>query len=639
MAQQYRQHSHNASTSSEDTIFVSQPDSPFIQSSDKRQSLGSYKAYQSPYVSVHPEDVPGSEPALSSTGESRRSTRWSRISEKTHIKPEKFSNSGTWTFEVASLCVTVLAVAAIIGVLAAYDGRPLASWRFQITINAVIAMLATVATATIAVVLSSGISQLKWIHFKTRREPLSDMEVFDDASRGTWGALMMLLKLRGGFLGSFGAFVAILTLAFSPFAQQIATFHARTTDSNEGATNLRSQQYMIALSSQTASEGFIPILPFKAAVYNGLFAENGKPWLSLPVNCQTGNCTWEPFETLGVCNTCIDQTEFMTRSCEDGSTEDMTQCGWALDSGARLKTHADVFSMTPLFPRGLGDMTYSTIMKVVFMGTEKQNGTAGIVAPWARQCTLQACVQTLKSSIKNGELNETITHVQTNDSVPTATTNDLEPIYISGESGNETYPIDMKVMMGMRSWFSNLFRNGSASRNEEVLNQTITSPDKVIVNLTVGISSGETFFETDIVQAFYWNYYEYPGGIDMLMNDLATSVTVSFRSFKGTNVTGLAHTVESYIHVEWSFLTLPLLSVLLTAAFLSAAIYQTWRWKASLWKSSVLATLVHGLDRSARERLEDLGGLREQQKEAKVVTVQLDEGDGGLLKMSKYDDI
>ncbi|KAK2056872.1 hypothetical protein LY76DRAFT_547640 [Colletotrichum caudatum] len=636
----YRQHTHNASTSSEDTIYVTQPSSPFIQGPGSGQSLGSYKAYQSAFVSA--DDDPPCEPALSSNGESRRSvpSRWSRISEKTHVKSENFSPSGSWMFEVVSLFVAILATASIIGVLGAYDGKPLASWRFQITINAVIALLATVATATIAVVLSSGISQLKWIRFN-RRRPLSDMEVFDDASRGTWGALMMLVKRRGGFLGSFGAFVAILTLAFNPFAQQIATFHARTTNSTEGATNIRSSQYLIALSSQSASEGFIPILPFKAAVYNGLFAENGKPWLSLPVSCQTGNCTWEPFETLGVCNSCVDITEFMNRACEDGSMPEgsMKECGWSVPLGAKLKTHADVFSMTPIFPQGLGDMPYSTIMKLVFMGTEKQEGVAGDLAPWARQCTLQACVQTLNSSIVNGELKETIVHTKTNDTVATATQESLEPIYIPGGSGKDLYPIDMKVMMGMRSWFSDLFRTGSASRNEEVISKNITTPDNVIVNLTVGISSGEIFFDTDIVQAFYWNYYEYPGGIDMLMNDLATSVTISFRSFNGTNVTGIAHTVESYIHVEWGFLTVPLLTVLLTIIFLSGAIYQTRSHKAKLWKSSVLATLVHGLDRNARERLEDLGGLREQQNAAKSVNVQLDEGDEGLLVLSKYDDI
>ncbi|GKT65390.1 DUF3176 domain-containing protein [Colletotrichum tofieldiae] len=461
------------------------------------------------------------------------------------------------------------------------------------------------------------------------------------SSSTRWDTALIPNSTFDSYLGSFGALIAIMTLAFSPFAQQIATFHAHTTNSTEGATNLRSQQYLIALSSQSASEGFIPILPFKAAVYNGLFAENGKPWLSLPVNCQTGNCTWEPFETLGVCNTCVDMTEFMTRTCEEGSAPggDMTECGWSIPLGARLKTHADVFSMTPIFPQGLGDMSFSTIMKIVFMGTEKQGGIAGDLAPWARQCTLQACVQTLNSSIVNGELRETIVHAKTNDTVATATQKSLEPIYISGESRKESYPIDMKVMMGMRSWFSDLFRNGSASRNEEVINKNITTPDNVIVNLTVGISSGETFFDTDIVQAFYWNYYEYPTGIDMLMNDLATSVTISFRSFNGSNVTGIAHTVKSYIHVEWGFLTVPLLTILLTILFLGAVIYQTYRYKASLWKSSVLATLVHGLDGSARERLEDLAGLREQRKEAKTVKVHLNEGDGGLLRLSNYDDI
>ncbi|KAK1977881.1 hypothetical protein LZ30DRAFT_600329 [Colletotrichum cereale] len=636
----HRQHSHNASTDSNDTIYVSQPSSPFIQGPQTRHSLGPYKAYQSTFDSV--DDAGSSEPALSSNGESRRSvpSRWSRISEKTHVNPENFSPSGSWTFEIVSLFVAILATAAIICVLGVYDGKPLVSWHFQITINAVIALLATVATATMAVVLSSGISQLKWIHF-LRRRPLSDMEVFDDASRGTWGALMMLIKLRGGFLGSFGAFVAILTLAFNPFAQQIATFHGRTTNTPEGATNIRSQQYLIALSSQTASEGFIPILPFKAAVYNGLFAENGKPWLSLPVSCQTGNCTWEPFETLGVCNTCVDMTEFMTRTCEDGSMpeDDMTECGWSIPLGAKLKTHAEVFSMTPVFPQGLGDMSYSTIMKLVFMGTEKQGGVAGDLAPWARQCTLQACVQTLNSSIVNGELKEIIVRTKTNDTVATVTQESLEPIYILGDNNDGTYPIDMKVMMGMRSWFSDLFRTGSASRNDEVISKNITTPDNVIVNLTVGISSGETFFDTDIVQAFYWNYYEYPTGIDMLMNDLATSVTISFRSFNGTNVNGTAHTVESYIHVEWSFLAVPLLAILLAIIFLGGVIYQTYSHKAKLWKSSVLATLVHGLDRSARDRLEDLGGLREQQIAAKSVNVQLNEGDEGLLVLSKYDDI
>lgn len=117
-----------------------------------------------------------------------------------------------------------------------------------------------------------------------------------------------------------------------------------------GATNLRSPGYELALGSASSQEGFIPILPLKAAVYNGLFAEDGKPLLKLPVNCLTGNCTWEPFETLGVCNKCVDMTEFMDRYCEpkdddDDENDQKAGCGWSLPSGAVLNTSAEVFSM------------------------------------------------------------------------------------------------------------------------------------------------------------------------------------------------------------------------------------------------------------------------------------------------------
>ncbi|KAK7749901.1 hypothetical protein SLS53_000483 [Cytospora paraplurivora] len=49
------------------------------------------------------------------------------------------------------------------------------------------------------------------------------------------------------------------------------------------------------------------------------------------------------------------------------------------------------------------------------------------------------------------------------------------------------------------------------------------------------------FFDTDIVQEFYWNYYEYPTGLDMLMSDLGISLTVAFRSLCGQEpVAGVA---------------------------------------------------------------------------------------------------
>lgn len=126
------------------------------------------------------------------------SSMLSSLGRFTKAKNIKWRKTGTWTFEIVSLLFAVAAVASIIAILAYYDGKPLPSWPYEITLNALIAVLTTVANAAMAVPLSSGLGQLKWERFKTGYEPLTDMEVLDDASRGALGALTLLRKMRGG---------------------------------------------------------------------------------------------------------------------------------------------------------------------------------------------------------------------------------------------------------------------------------------------------------------------------------------------------------------------------------------------------------------------------------------------------------
>jgi hypothetical protein len=134
--------------------------------------------------------------------------KWSTSTTATAVPSEKdglqsgrktrLSQSDSWTSEVLALLVGFAAVAAIIGVLARYNGRALPEWPYDITLNALIALLATVANATMSVSISSGLSQSKWIRFGQAERPLSDMEIFDDASRGSWGAVKLLATARGG---------------------------------------------------------------------------------------------------------------------------------------------------------------------------------------------------------------------------------------------------------------------------------------------------------------------------------------------------------------------------------------------------------------------------------------------------------
>ncbi|KAF2756586.1 hypothetical protein EJ05DRAFT_487465 [Pseudovirgaria hyperparasitica] len=567
---------------------------------------------------------------------------WSNSTSTTVDKPESGSlrswnkvprlrKSDTWTLEIISLTFGLGAVAAIIGVMSRFNGRALPEWPYYITLNALIALLATIANATLSVSLSSGISQSKWIRFKTSDAPLSDMEVFDDASRGTWGSIVMLTTGRGGLLGSFGAVIAILGLALGPFAQQVAAYRTRWVESDVGAEIPRALNFTPALMGNTSTTGFVPILPLKAAVYNGLFAENNRPVASLPFNCQSGNCIWEPYESLAVCHECVDISSLMTRYCppEFGPTQNISQCGWQIPQGGQLNTSSDVFSMTSFIPSAYGDMPHSTLIRIIFMGTEYQD-TPEQLNPWAKQCTLQTCVNTLHSTVTNGTLSE-----NTSDSVLNHTVLDISSpsetsdygVYIKGTFPTEPpFLLSMGALLSIRGWFSAIFANGSATRTTSDFTRSITDPDRaVVVNLTVGISSGETFFDSDIVTAFYWNYYEYADGLNMLMSDLAVSMTTAFRGFNGAvPVQGKALSAESYVHVRWGFVVLPVAVVFLTVAFLVAAMLSTRATKTTLWKSSALAVLLHGLDQETREKFVLGDGLHKHKRQAKNVRVRLD---------------
>lgn len=147
-------------------------------------------------VRVDEENQATASPQSSSTGWSQFPDKLSRVG-TAKIQP-KLSKSTSWALEIVSLMIATGAMIAMVVLLAQYDDQPLPKWPHDITFNAMIALLATLTVTALAVPLSNSFSQLKWIRFTTGAAPLADMEIFDDASRGTWGAALMLVKLRGG---------------------------------------------------------------------------------------------------------------------------------------------------------------------------------------------------------------------------------------------------------------------------------------------------------------------------------------------------------------------------------------------------------------------------------------------------------
>jgi hypothetical protein len=303
------------------------------------------------------------------------------------------------------------------------------------------------------------------------------------------------LTWRCSVLGSFGAVIVILALAMSPFAQQIVVYRARqdvaTSIPHPSINSARNYTWALPGNPSSRSPQPDPVCPMKAAVLGGLLHAYPVP----SYDCPTGNCTWPDFSTLVVCSSCVSMTDFMQQDCSN-NTGSASDCGWSLPNGAKLNGSSSVFSMTSAIPSINGDMSYSTIMKLTFMGTEVKNkettnqrNGSRIVQPWAQQCTLQYCVQDMHTDVTNGQFGQKVTATYFNSSV--VPINDTlragvdTPLYITSRWRNETFNVGGSVMLGIQQWFSELFKTGSAKTQD-----VPRTEGNIVVDLTVGSGSG-----------------------------------------------------------------------------------------------------------------------------------------------------
>lgn len=109
-----------------------------------------------------------------------------------------------WIPELLASLLSLASLIAIITILLVCDRRAVADLGFPtgLTLNAVIAILATIGRAGLGVPVCSGILQEMWLYLSTQsakehpKSCLNDLELFFRASYGALGSLEYLLKVR-----------------------------------------------------------------------------------------------------------------------------------------------------------------------------------------------------------------------------------------------------------------------------------------------------------------------------------------------------------------------------------------------------------------------------------------------------------
>lgn len=141
----------------------------------------------------------------------------------------RFLLSGWW-WEIMASVLSLACCLAILGLLVRFNQKPLQSWTFYFQLNTVVSALITVSKATMLLSVASCLSQLKWNHFQANAppQPLSHLQIFDDASRGPWGAMVLLRKIGWAATPAFAlSAVTVLALTLEPAAQQMLSYPSR----------------------------------------------------------------------------------------------------------------------------------------------------------------------------------------------------------------------------------------------------------------------------------------------------------------------------------------------------------------------------------------------------------------------------
>lgn len=187
-----------------------------------------------------------------------------------------------WAMELVCWLIAALSLLGIVVTLESHRNQPVPNWPFDITINSLISILATIGQMAMMQPVVECISQLKWLWF-LRRERISRFQAFDDATRGPTGSLALLGKLGGLHLVSLGAAITVVAVAFGPFAQQVVIYSLILKP-----TGIATVPQVLFYNSTSGISTGNPAMT--AAGVQG-FAQAKANLSTVPPFCSTGNCT------------------------------------------------------------------------------------------------------------------------------------------------------------------------------------------------------------------------------------------------------------------------------------------------------------------------------------------------------------
>jgi hypothetical protein len=401
---------------------------------------------------------------------------------------------------------------------------------------------------------------------------MRDLQTFDDASRGPLGAFELLTRLSltqvfmhrsaGAGWAFWASILTILALALDPFAQQVLSFPLRSVSTQAASLASISTAQIYDTDNPagvTVSWNKNVDVSMQGAVMNGLYAIDK----TVAFNCMTANCTWPTFYTVGVCNSCTNVTGQTNAKCSKPGKS--VGCNYTLPSGINLQSQRWSSS-------GGGGITSLNAMTKPTGNFTDRLVDFGIVRieqdhyddPEAFDCSLSWCAKRYSEvEVSNGKI-----------ATPEV----------------RAWPLGLPEARYTRdgTWMSP-FNIPENAEDFDGPNRTFTINTNDHRTLQGWLTG--TLFQTENQDSVARALFSQPD-IPQVIASIATSMTNNIRGARNaTMVEGTASREETYIQVNWSWLVLPGVVVLMGVVLLAATIWSSRTESDGLWKNSILATM------------------------------------------------
>ncbi|KAJ6035881.1 hypothetical protein N7540_000160 [Penicillium herquei] len=529
----------------------------------------------------------------------------------------------------------------MICVLRVYENQPVPDLPYGVTLNTVISILSTGSKSSLLFVVGECMGQLKWVAFQSLK-PIVYLQAYDSASRGPLGSFLILFQNQWSSLVTVGSFIMILALTFDPFVQQIIKYPLQeVTGLSPGAAV--KQSYFLGEGNQAFTDAS------NAALWTDNFA--------IDPGCSSGNCSWPLFQSVEWCSKCEDVTSDATLvGCDIASlntslnSDQTLSCNVSLSQGSWAAEEIDIFyANSPAYydmeihkdfiwnvdthdwadgskigyaysANGVMGSNISLTNKT-YVGVENplyvvahgrlalsddydepgwpSKSEKPLLIQQVTQCILSPCARTYKLSVSGGKTSSKVS-VEDYGSFYVQQFDD----YMDGRDGPES---QLCWKPGTKS------PSGGSEDYFKTNDGQYVKPDDMA--FCVGDSS--SFGIAKVIGS----------GLNKMTQSLVASLSKLARDSSGKVAIGFVSNEESYVTVNWPWLTLPAMLLLLGVILLISTILINKHKKLGLWKTSILPALYHGIEKDSIGVDGEYKNVSEMDHSARNVDVMLDSSD------------